>query len=115
MALITCPECPRDVSDQAASCPGCGHPLQRAAPPQKHAGPPDNCSHCGGKLKKGAEAKSEGIGCLILIIGLVLTPILIGIPIIIYGIHLMSKREGFWRCKNCGAKFAREIKWYQLG
>ncbi|MDO4682002.1 MAG: zinc ribbon domain-containing protein [Lautropia sp.] len=29
MALITCPECQRSVSDQAASCPGCGHPLQR--------------------------------------------------------------------------------------
>lgn len=24
MALIPCPECAREVSDQAASCPGCG-------------------------------------------------------------------------------------------
>lgn len=29
MALIKCPECARDVSDQAASCPHCGYPLQR--------------------------------------------------------------------------------------
>lgn len=27
MALIKCPECGREVSDQATSCPGCGHPL----------------------------------------------------------------------------------------
>src|SRR5262245_8029512 len=29
MALIKCPECARDVSDQASSCPHCGYPMQR--------------------------------------------------------------------------------------
>lgn len=28
MALISCPECRHEVSDRAAACPGCGHPLQ---------------------------------------------------------------------------------------
>lgn len=28
MALITCPECGKQVSDQAASCPSCGKPLK---------------------------------------------------------------------------------------
>lgn len=27
MALITCPECGREISDQATSCPQCGYPL----------------------------------------------------------------------------------------
>lgn len=27
MALITCPECGKQISDKAASCPGCGYPL----------------------------------------------------------------------------------------
>ena len=31
MALIKCPECARDVSDQAASCPQCGYPIQRTS------------------------------------------------------------------------------------
>jgi hypothetical protein len=31
--LIKCPECQRDVSDIAAACPGCGHPLAPAATP----------------------------------------------------------------------------------
>jgi hypothetical protein len=31
MALIRCPECGREVSDQAASCPSCGYPLATAA------------------------------------------------------------------------------------
>lgn len=30
MAMIPCPECQRQVSDQAPSCPGCGHPLKAA-------------------------------------------------------------------------------------
>ncbi|MCZ7532590.1 MAG: zinc ribbon domain-containing protein [Acidimicrobiia bacterium] len=31
MALITCPECSHDVSDQAAHCPNCGHPFVTAS------------------------------------------------------------------------------------
>jgi len=27
MALITCPECGREISDQAAACPHCGYPI----------------------------------------------------------------------------------------
>lgn len=111
MALIKCPECNREISDQATACPSCGCPIQAMA----YVGPPECCSRCGGRLKKGAEAKSEGSGCLIALVGLLLSPILIGIPIILYGLNLMSKREGFWRCRNCGAKFDREIKWYEFG
>lgn len=34
MALIPCPECHHEVSDQAEKCPQCGYPLKRqAAPP----------------------------------------------------------------------------------
>ena len=29
MALIKCPECQRDVSDAATSCPNCGHPIAK--------------------------------------------------------------------------------------
>ena len=27
MAMIKCPECGREISDKAASCPGCGVPI----------------------------------------------------------------------------------------
>lgn len=29
MALVKCTECGREISDQAASCPGCGAPMER--------------------------------------------------------------------------------------
>ena len=33
MALIQCPECKGEVSDQASSCPHCGYPLQKSTTP----------------------------------------------------------------------------------
>ena len=30
MALITCPECGKEVSDKATTCPNCGCPLQQS-------------------------------------------------------------------------------------
>ncbi len=44
MALISCPECGRQVSDKAAACPNCAHPIS-AGPsgavtaPERHAPP----------------------------------------------------------------------------
>ena len=32
MALVRCPECAREVSDRAESCPGCGYPLRPSGP-----------------------------------------------------------------------------------
>ncbi|MBQ3356851.1 MAG: zinc ribbon domain-containing protein [Oscillospiraceae bacterium] len=29
MALLNCPECGKEISDQALSCPHCGYPLQQ--------------------------------------------------------------------------------------
>ena len=31
MALITCPECGKEISDRATSCPNCGFPINNAA------------------------------------------------------------------------------------
>lgn len=42
MPLITCPECGKQVSDQAASCPHCGYPLtpvKKAEPRKRNANP----------------------------------------------------------------------------
>lgn len=41
MALVSCMECGREVSDKAASCVGCGAPIgaTRPTPPPLHAAP----------------------------------------------------------------------------
>ncbi len=37
MALIKCQKCGKEISEQAAACPGCGHPISpvKTAPPEK--------------------------------------------------------------------------------
>ena len=37
MALIRCPECGKEVSDQAAACIHCGYPLRAASLPARYA------------------------------------------------------------------------------
>ncbi len=59
MALISCVECGRQVSDQATACPNCGHPVspRPATPPaipQVH-------------LSKNAGSKSRNTGCALII------------------------------------------------
>jgi TM2 domain-containing membrane protein YozV len=39
MALISCPECSATVSDKAANCPSCGHPISTVAPVAAVAAP----------------------------------------------------------------------------
>lgn len=37
MALITCPECGKQISDKAVACPGCGFPMVRKSDETKEA------------------------------------------------------------------------------
>ena len=41
MALITCPECGKEISDQASVCPNCGAPVAKKF-----------CQHCGEQIDK---------------------------------------------------------------
>jgi len=47
MALISCPDCNKDVSDKAASCIHCGCPLSQEEPKKLPAGSVGKCPACG--------------------------------------------------------------------
>ncbi len=44
MALINCPECGKEISDQAVACPNCGTPINKT---EKKF-----CQHCGEQIDK---------------------------------------------------------------
>lgn len=44
MALINCPECGKEISDQATSCPNCGTPIKK--------GEMKFCQHCAEQIDK---------------------------------------------------------------
>jgi hypothetical protein len=60
VALVNCSECNREVSDSAASCPGCGHPLHPSHATSNDK--PTKVVRTGGKY--------EGIGFLLIVIGI---------------------------------------------
>jgi hypothetical protein len=58
MPLIKCPACLKDVSDQAVSCPNCGHPFKSAA----------EISYSAAPKTTNAGKSAQGIGCLVLLL-----------------------------------------------
>lgn len=137
MGLINCQACNRLVSEAAEKCIHCGHPLRlektAQAPPAREPlfgssfdatpspapnvfrGPPHDCRYCGGELAKKREVEHGTTGCILLIIGLLLTPFIIGFFIMLLGLHLGTKGKGHWQCRRCDARFDRSIKWYEYG
>lgn len=55
MALILCPECGKQVSDKAASCPNCGAPI--SGPPKSQA--PSGTGESGERLGESGERPVE--------------------------------------------------------
>ncbi len=58
------------------------------------------CKSFGVRVSK--RATQEGIGCILLLVGLLLTPALIGIPLVLYAIGLMGRLECRMECTKCG-------------
>ena len=65
MALIKCPECGNEVSENAANCPNCGNPIAQKEqrpqqprplpPPTPQQAPKKMCKHCKAEIPKTAK------------------------------------------------------------
>lgn len=93
MALISCPECKREISDQAKSCPHCGFPIEkirnpflktnvgRTTPPPL----PDMLSHKSNPSSSSQEiSPSQNSKVRTKLFNLLLWVIILGIPIMIF-------------------------------
>jgi hypothetical protein len=66
MALVTCPDCRREISDQATACPNCGRPIAHKAQLQV-----EDVNAQGFLGKPGTGFHAANVGCLALILGVV--------------------------------------------
>lgn len=73
MALIKCPECGREVSDMAASCPNCGCPIEK---PEEI---PEQAEYYHGSAGRASASKGGGFGkALLTFLAIIVGIILIG-------------------------------------
>lgn len=67
MALINCPECNKEISDKASSCPNCGFPIQSQSFKPKFSSTGMNvCPKCGKfnrRIEKCPDCNTEMIDC----------------------------------------------------
>ncbi|NLE89804.1 MAG: zinc-ribbon domain-containing protein [Dehalococcoidales bacterium] len=70
MALINCPECGREISDQVKACPHCGYPLESESENAQET-QPQQVEITGVNLKKQGNWKSIFIVLAVVVIGLV--------------------------------------------
>lgn len=102
MALTTCPECKKEISDKAKACPSCGYELNA---PQKQLCPKCNLEPI--PIKKKQSVSAGGIlGALLFIIAIPLMffNLLIGIVMIILALILGTVGRGEYiemTCPKC--------------
>ncbi len=70
--------------------------------------PPSKCGNCRGTtFTPLAEQPNKGTGCVLLAVGVLLAPVLIGIVIIIWAVGMMGESRRWWVCNSCGARLPR--------
>jgi hypothetical protein len=66
---------------------------------------PNLCPQCNGALRLATEHTERGTGVIVIILGLLLAPLCLGIPILIYGFVMVSRIKQYWHCAGCGRTF----------
>ena len=77
MAMINCPECGKQVSDKAASCPNCGNPLHKTPA----------CPKCGSYNVSVISGVSKAAS------------------VALVGVFAANKVMSHYKCNKCGHKF----------
>ena len=109
MALITCPECSKRISDRAVECPHCGFPIGERP---EHAGRTRARKPV---VQDADNAKSHGASGAVFAIAAVLVPVLIGLMASRALAHGVSYMKLVW-CLPCtiGCWFALGMTWSSI-
>ena len=100
MALVSCPECGKEISDTARSCPHCGYSATEKPANQTRRTPLiDGPSRAPGILFAAGGMVMILFGLLILPLGFF--PIIIGVAMMIFGMQRLSGTQT-GRCPYCG-------------
>jgi hypothetical protein len=68
-------------------------------------GPTYPCPQCKGELRYAQDHPERGTGAIVIILGIILAPVCLGIPILIYGLIMIGRVKAYWHCRSCGRTF----------
>ncbi len=96
MSMINCPECGKEISDKADTCPNCGCPLKSSPHTPVKINKSVKCPKCGSSnLQAISDTHGKGASfcklCLCGLLGLCGTG--------------KTKTDHYWVCQSCGNKF----------
>lgn len=101
MAMINCPECGKEISDQANNCPNCGYVINKSSEPAINVTVESDksgvkCPHCGSNnLQAVSDVQGKGASfwklCCCGLLGLCGTG--------------KTTTTHYWVCGKCGNKF----------
>lgn len=60
------------------------------------------CWRCGGMYTQIVNTPNRGTGCIVVVLGVIFAPVLIGLILIFYGISMMGETQTYWQCRSCG-------------
>lgn len=63
------------------------------------------CPQCSGELRLATEHTERGTGVIVILIGILLAPCLLGIPILVYGLVMVNRIKSYRHCRMCGRTF----------
>lgn len=111
-----CPFCSEEIQDQAVKCKHCKSNLSEIHGEENLPTGVPRCQLCKGEMKKSKEAANHTGGCLLILlsaVALCFFPIgtIIGVFLLILGLHEATKVKGLWICKNCGHQMERKRSW----
>jgi len=81
--------------------------LERMRPiePTQAVGSPYPCPQCKGELRDVQDHTERGTGAIVIVLGVLLAPLCLGIPILIYGLVMVGRVKSYWHCRYCGRTF----------
>jgi len=65
----------------------------------------NQCPQCRGSLREMTEHTERGTGVIVMVLGLLLAPFCLGIPILIYGWMMVRTYKQYQHCAGCGRTF----------
>jgi transposase-like protein len=100
--VFQCPSCRQGNYAYEVACRYCGAELTA----WQHVSPEElkryTCWKCGGRYTLVSEYPDKGTGCIIMALGILFAPLIIGIFFILIGAQMSGAAKNRWQCRRCG-------------